>query len=373
MKKVFVLWICVLLFTCFFGCDMSKPNRASSEGVESSSDEHSNVSIRQDMADAVPFLRMHDGKAYGCQWNIQARTVDIGADALFRYTTTEESYAFPVALWDGADAFTFNNEEDIESISDEILPAFRPYAYEQQPEMELVLFGQNVNVYAQNMVDYSEGLIFELNDAHGISTVDFAGDAVPAQIWKQLFQQNGELVLSFAHYEKGCLTAVFFSLQSHKVFTVFYDSKESKWRMEESEYAESIVPPQPYRSVLVQDKIFFVTNLDISSLDLVTFEYTAMHAHSAHLTQQMREFITDNNYGYPIPYDGTNGVLLVMLPISGGEYIENVTFAFKEESYLGALHYRDGSIFTYDAKGNRTINAEDLPCDYFQFSNNCTF
>lgn len=98
--------------------------------------------------------------------------------------------------------------------------------------------------------------------------------------------------------------------------------------------------------------------------------FLPIHPYFETYLEKMQEIVkTEQTQAYPSPHHGTGKLFLIHKQISQGAYVEEIALAFQGESYLGALHVRDGTFFAYNAAGEPSTAIESLPYQKLVFAN----
>lgn len=312
----------------------------------------------------IPFIRYDAGKAYRGHWNLGKQEVFFEEEALF--TNNSKELKFPIGIWDAEKSFTFYGEP-LSDLNPEIQARYIDEDSESHPERIRSLQGKNAVAYGAENLDTSKGYMIDLYEDTFLQSVSLTQDSVPQALGNILFQKMVEPVLTFVHFQDGVLTGVLYLIPVNKVVTVTYSTETETWEFQEAEADRSLVPPKPYNCVLLGDILYFLADIDVSALDIKNNTFYAVHDYSTLFAEQREKFVANGKFGYSVPYYDGNDILFIFLPISGGEYVEHITFAMREGNYLGALHYRDGRLFTYDAGNNRTEAIEGIKMEAIQF------
>lgn len=370
----------LLLLLLLSGCSSNKEGGEStfsntSNTIERSADNSANGESEMEIptsqeigtkASTVPFLIESDGEAFPCEWSLENQTVSIGNEAIYQYNT--ETEGSPTVLQNGNNSFLFRDNKDV--------TVFGSYNKNYLSELTENPLPDATKIIGRNVIAQSKGDPVDQYDFTIIAdsvpkTLTFNKETVPAEINEKIIEANA--YLCFIEYEDGKLTAIFQINEKHELSIITYQTSEEKWNMQISSYGETVelIPFKPYCCVKVGDEVFFVSGIDISSINLSSFDFEAVHPYYEVYTHKLKELIkTDLGSNYPIPYSGTGDILLIDIDVSSGEFVERITFAFENSEYLGALHYRDGTFYTYDAENKRTTAMDNVTYDRLVYANN---
>lgn len=380
MKRACTILVAAYLLFTISGCtEQTKPLESGTAGSSANSaqvftDSVSDASVGelspQAAADGmVPFLLEKDGEARQAYWDISAQSVEIRPQHLYTY---EKGLPYsPVFLWDGEQAFLFdknaqvNTESGIEAcFAQDLVPR-------TEAEREAVV-GKNTVVYKNWDEDGAytlHGLDIHLFENGAETLIQLNQTALPAGLPAELFLWD----LCFVRYQAGTFLGVFLDLQANALVNVLYHTQTQIWETHRAsnDTEMNLVPFKPARCVQVNDTLYLMSAIDLCALDLSDFTFTAVHPYFSAYTEYMHALLnTEMSSVYPIPHDGTNGVVLIHVIVSEEAFREEIIFAFRHDAYLGALHMRDGTFYAYDSNNNRVTALENCVYDQPVFAGN---